>query len=164
LNLSPDKDQRFTSRSLRDTQSGEGSDTSRRCILLVEDNESDAFLVAQALKEHRVQADLTVLRDGEEAFDFIDAVQNGLRRCPDLIILDLKLPKKTGHEVLAKMRSTGTCSEVPVVVLSSSAALLDMTESRRLGVVRHIQKPVNLDEFMRIGAVLKALLSGIPLT
>ena len=80
--------------------------------------------------------------------------------CPDLFILDLKLPKKSGHEILAKMRSTGTCSEVPVVVLSSSAALLDTKESKRLNVIRDIQKPLNLEDFMRIGAVLKALLSG----
>jgi len=133
-------------------------------IVLVEDNESDAFLVGQALREHSVRAELTVLRDGEEAFHFLDAVDNGLKQCPDLFILDLKLPKKTGHEVLARMRSTGACSEVPVVVLSSSLALLDTKESKRLGVVRHIQKPLNLDEFIRIGAVLKAVLNGIPLT
>jgi DNA-binding response OmpR family regulator len=164
LNLSPEEGQRFTSRSPDNKQSGESSDTKQPCILLVEDNESDSFLVRQALKEHGVQAELTVLRDGEEAFDFIDAVENGLKKCPDLLILDLKLPKKSGHEVLTKMRSTATCSQVPVVVLSSSAAVLDINESKRLGVVRHIQKPLNLEDFMRIGAVLKTLLSSTPLT
>jgi CheY-like chemotaxis protein len=160
LNLSSDEGQRFTSRFLNNTQSTKGGDTKLPCILLIEDNEADSFLVEQALVENDVRAELMVLRDGEEALTFIDAVENGRMKCPDLIVLDLNLPKKSGHEVLAKMRSTDTCREVPVVVLSSSVVLVDTNESKRLGVVRHIQKPPNFEQFMRVGAVLKALLSG----
>jgi CheY-like chemotaxis protein len=160
LNLSSDEAQRFTSRFLTNSQSTEGGDTKLPSILLIEDNEADAFLVEQALMEHDVRAELIVLRDGEAASNFIDAVENDRTKCPNLIVLDLNLPKKSGHEVLAKMRSSGTCREVPVVVLSSSVMNLDTKESERLGVVRHLQKPPNLQEFMRVGAVLKALLSS----
>jgi chemotaxis family two-component system response regulator Rcp1 len=164
LNLSSDEGQRFTSRFLNNRQSTEGGDTKLPCILLIEDNEADSFLVEQALVENDVRAELMVLRDGEEAVEFIDAVDNGRMKCPDLIVLDLNLPKKSGHEVLAKMRSADTCREVPVVVLSSSVVLIDTNESKRLGarlgVVRHIQKPANLEQFIRVGAVLKAVLSG----
>jgi CheY-like chemotaxis protein len=101
-----------------------------------------------------------VLGDGDEAMQFIDAVEGGFMNCPDLIVLDINLPKKSGHEVLGRMRSSGKCAHVPVVVLSSSTALSDMLESKRLGVVRHIQKPTDLEAFLGIGGVLKSLLSG----
>jgi CheY-like chemotaxis protein len=160
LNLSSDEDRRSSSRFPHKEQSAESIDKSGPSILLIEDNEADAFLVQQALKEHDVRATIEILRDGQQASDFIDAIENGIMKCPDLMILDLNLPKKSGHEVLAKMRSSGTCREVPVVILSSSAVVSDRNESKRLGAVRHIQKPSDLAAFMSIGGVLKALLSG----
>jgi CheY-like chemotaxis protein len=160
LNLSSDEDRRFSSRFPHEEQSAESIDKSRPSILLIEDNEADVFLVEQALKEHDVRAAVKVLRDGQQASDFIDAIENGVMKCPDLMILDLNLPKKSGHEVLAKMRSSGTCRQVPVVILSSSTVISDINESKRLGVVHHIQKPSDLATFMSIGGVLKALLSG----
>ncbi len=160
MNLGSDEDRRSSSRFLPDEQPDERSGTHRPCILLIEDNSADAFLVEAALKENDVQAELRVVRDGEEAFELVDAIDQGLSSCPDLVVLDLNLPKKSGHEVLRKMRESAACRDVPVVILSSSALMAETDESKRLGVARHIQKPVNLAEFMRIGAVLKAILSG----
>jgi two-component system, chemotaxis family, response regulator Rcp1 len=162
LNLSSDEERRSSSRFRPGKQTDAGNAATPVRILLIEDNEGDAFLVAEALKENGVQAELKVIRDGEEAFAFIDAADYGLEQSPDLVVLDLNLPKKSGHEILAKMREGGAFREVPVVILSSSAVVSETENSKRLGVVRHLQKPSNLEEFMRIGAVLKALLaSGI---
>jgi CheY-like chemotaxis protein len=129
-------------------------------ILLIEDNAADVYLVEQALQAHHVEAPLTVLRDGEQGLRFIEAVESGLMECPALIVLDLNLPKVPGHQILARMRSTSTCSKVPVIVLSSSKAPADTQESKRLDVQRHIQKPATFDEFMQIGAVFKAFFTG----
>jgi CheY-like chemotaxis protein len=160
LNPTWDEDPPFSSQFPRLDQSAETSDETIRSILLIEDNSADVLLVQQALQEHDVRAALTVLRDGEEAMRFIDAVEGGFMNCPDLIVLDINLPKKSGYEVLGRMRSSGKCAHVPVVVLSSSTAFADMLESKRLGVVRHIQKPTDLEAFLRIGGVLKSLLGG----
>lgn len=160
MNLNWDEDQRLSSQFRDKSHSAESEDANRPSILLIEDNEADAFLVQQALKQHDVRANLRVLQDGGQASDFFDAVQNGMMTCPDLVILDLNLPKLSGHEVLQKMRNGNTCREVPVVVLSSSAVFADTKESKRLGVACHIQKPSDFEEFMKIGAVLKSLLTG----
>jgi CheY-like chemotaxis protein len=159
LNRSSDEERRSSSGFRPGKQTDADNAAAPLRILLIEDNEGDAFLVGEALKENDVEAELKVIRDGQDAFAFIDAADSGLERCPDLVVLDLNLPKKSGHEILAKMRESGTCREVPVVILSSSAVVSETEESKRLGVVRHIQKPSNLEEFMRIGAVLKALLA-----
>jgi two-component system, chemotaxis family, response regulator Rcp1 len=159
LNLSSDEERRSSSRFRPGKQTDADDAATPLRILLIEDNEGDVFLIGESLKENDVQAELKVIRDGQDAFAFIDAADSGLERCPDLVVLDLNLPKRSGHEILAKMRESGTCREVPVVILSSSAVVSETEESKRLGVVRHIQKPSNLEEFMRIGAVLKALLA-----
>ncbi|MGH9633004.1 MAG: response regulator [Bryobacteraceae bacterium] len=130
------------------------------CILLVEDNPADVTLVREALEEHRVDCNLVVLRDGEEAVEFIEQVDEGDAACPQLVILDLNLPKKTGREVLERMRTSPVCGRVPVAILSSSDAARDKEVTARLGVSRYIRKPSNLDEFLRIGGILKDLLTA----
>jgi CheY-like chemotaxis protein len=163
LNLSSDEDRRSSSPFPDNTHTDERNATKPHCILLIEDSKADALLVEEALKENDVVAELRVIRDGEQAINFVEAIERGFEPCPDLVVLDLNLPRKSGHDVLRRMRETETCKNVPVVILSSSAIAGETEESKRLGVLHHIQKPATLGEFMRIGSVLKELLGG-PIT
>src|SRR4051812_9690862 len=94
-----------------------------RTILLAEDNPADVFLVREALAAHALQVNLHVVKDGEAAIRFIEAVdQADDLRCPELVLLDLNLPKKSGLEVLATLRRSIKCAKVPVAIISSSRA------------------------------------------
>ena len=121
-------------------------------ILLVEDNPSDAELAMRALKKNNLANKLVVVTDGEEALDFIFArgkfsdrkIENG----PKVILLDLKLPKVDGMEVLRAIRNDLRTRVIPVVVLTSSKEEKDIIESYRLGVNSYIVKPVDFDKFL----------------
>ena len=129
-------------------------------ILLVEDNPADAGLVREALEEHGVEGELVVLTDGESAIRFIRALDAQSIACPDLVIIDLNLPKRPGRDVLECVRQSVWCGHVPVVILSSSDAKEDRAETLRLGASRYIRKPSRLEEFMSLGAIFKAMLEG----
>jgi CheY-like chemotaxis protein len=126
--------------------------------LLVEDNPADVLLIREALEEHSIRADIYVLSDGEKAVRFVENESREVAP-PDLVILDLNLPRKTGREVLQHIRASQTLGKVRVVVLSSSDAPRDMEESFRLGITKYIRKPSSLREFMKIGGVLRELLT-----
>jgi two-component system, response regulator len=121
-------------------------------ILLVEDNPSDAELALRALKKNHLANNVVVVTDGEEALDFIFArsafshrkVENG----PKVILLDLKLPKVDGLEVLRAVKGDPRTRVIPVVVLTSSREECDIVESYRLGVNSYIVKPVDFDKFV----------------
>jgi two-component system, response regulator len=121
-------------------------------ILLVEDNPSDAELALRALKKNHLANNVVVVTDGEEALDFIFArgafshrqVENG----PKVILLDLKLPKVDGLEVLRAVKGDPRTKVIPVVVLTSSREERDIIESYRLGVNSYIVKPVDFDKFV----------------
>ncbi len=121
-------------------------------ILLVEDNPNDAELALRALKKHHLANRLVHVADGEEALDFLFArgafshrqIENG----PKVIILDLKLPKVDGLEVLQIMKNDPRTKIIPVVVLTSSKEEKDVIESYRLGVNSYIVKPVDFDKFI----------------
>jgi CheY-like chemotaxis protein len=152
-------DQRFTLRS----RSKGGSPPAREAvsIVLAEDNPGDVRLVREALEEHGVEGQLILFKDGAKAIRFIQDVDQGLAEAPDLAVIDLNLPKRTGRDVLECLRASNKCSNVPVVILSSSDAAEDRAECQRLGVSRYIRKPSHLDEFLGIGAVLREML-GLP--
>jgi len=116
-------------------------------------------LVKEALTENGLQVQLYVISDGEKAVEFIDEIDSAQRPCPDLIVLDLNLPKRTGFEVLARVRASTQCGARPVVILSSSGATEDRDETARLGATRYIKKPSDLEEFIAIGGVFKDLLT-----
>lgn len=124
----------------------------------MEDNPADVLLIREALEEHSIRADIYVLSDGEKAVRFVESEAKDLPN-PDLIILDLNLPRKTGKEVLQHIRASEKLGAVRVVVLSSSDAPRDMEESFRLGITRYIRKPSSLPEFMKIGGMLRELLA-----
>jgi chemotaxis family two-component system response regulator Rcp1 len=120
-------------------------------ILLVEDNPGDARLVKEALKDGKVLNELHVVSDGVEALDFLrrrgryaDAIH------PDLILLDLNLPKKSGHEVLAEIKDDPELKRIPVVVLTVSKAEEDIMITYNLHGNCFITKPIDFDQFVHV--------------
>jgi len=121
-------------------------------ILLVEDNPHDAEMAIRALKKNNLANNVLHVADGEEALDFIFArgaysgrnIENG----PKVILLDLKLPKVDGLEVLKAVKSDERTKIIPVIALTSSTEESDIIESYRLGVNSYIVKPVNFDKFV----------------
>jgi CheY-like chemotaxis protein len=121
-------------------------------ILLVEDNPNDAELAMRALKKNKLANNVIRVSDGEEALDFIFARGQFKTRerlnIPRLILLDLKLPKVDGLELLKIIKADPVTKLIPVVVLTSSKEEKDMIESYRLGVNSYIVKPVDFDKFI----------------
>ena len=117
-------------------------------ILLVEDNPYDAELTLEALRNHRLANRIHVARDGAEALDFLfPADAAGQPNHPKVILLDLKLPKVDGLEVLRRVKTDPRTRLIPVVVLTSSREERDIVESYRLGVNSYIVKPVDFPQF-----------------
>ena len=117
-------------------------------ILLVEDNPDDVDLTVEAFKENGFSHELFVVEDGLEALAFLrrqGAYDKAPR--PDLILLDLNLPKRSGHEVLAAIKTDPLLSAIPVVVLTSSAAESDVRRSYELSANGYVTKPAGLEEF-----------------
>ena len=124
-------------------------------ILLVEDNIGDIRLTQEAFKEIKINNVLHVVRDGEEAMKFLNHEGNYEDSPrPDLVLLDLNLPKKDGREVLAEIKSDPVLHRIPVVVLTTSDAETDIVKSYDLHANSYITKPVGLKAFV---AVIKAL-------
>ncbi len=120
-------------------------------ILLVEDNPNDVELALHALKKNNLTNRIEVVRDGEEALEFIfgKGVNSDLpnEQRPKVILLDLKLPKVDGLEVLKRLKSDPQTRSIPVVMLTSSREERDIIESYRLGVNSYIVKPVDFEQF-----------------
>ncbi|PKN61988.1 MAG: two-component system response regulator [Deltaproteobacteria bacterium HGW-Deltaproteobacteria-15] len=120
-------------------------------IVLVEDNPFDVELTLHALEKHNLANCVKVLNDGQEALDYIlTRCVPGGTGCPHLVLLDLKLPKIDGLEVLQRIRSNEDTKLLPVVVLTSSAEDRDRVESYKLGVNSYIVKPVGFDTFAKV--------------
>lgn len=118
-----------------------------KSILLVEDNADDEQLTLRAMRQSDVPNIIRVARDGAEALDMLFGEVAGAHP-PDLILLDLKLPKVSGLEVLQKIRSHEKTRTLPVVVLTSSDEERDIVESYNLGANSYIRKPVDFDQFI----------------
>jgi len=120
-------------------------------ILLVEDNLGDARLTEEALKEGKVRNNLHHARDGVEAMEFLERKgEHKNKPRPDLVLLDLNLPRKDGREVLADMRKNPELKTIPVVVLTTSEAEQDVVRTYELCANCYITKPVDLEKFITI--------------
>ena len=121
-------------------------------ILVVEDNPDDEELTIRALKKRNLANDIVVVRDGAEAVDYLLAqgsyADRDITDTPAVVLLDLKLPKMDGLEVLKRIRENGPTRLVPVVILTSSDEEKDLIESYRLGANSYVRKPVDFDQFM----------------
>ena len=124
-------------------------------ILLVEDSPSDIRLTQEALKESTLRNTLHVVKDGDEALDYLHRRGDyaDVRR-PDLVLLDLNLPSLDGREVLARLKKDGDLKHIPVVVLTGSINPLDETRARSLGATAVYKKPGDLDD---LGEVVKEI-------
>lgn len=115
----------------------------------------------ESLNEHGVPGELVVIPDGESAINFIESLGAEQTGCPDLVIIDLNLPRASGLSVLETMRQSVKCRDAIVVILSSSDIEKDRNEAVRLGATRYIRKPLRLEEFLSLGAVFKTMLGSI---
>jgi len=116
-------------------------------ILLVEDNQDDVELTLHALRKENLANHIHVARDGEEALEFLHHNGNSLAYPPKLVLLDLKLPKIEGMEVLKQLKSDPRTKHIPVVILTSSKEERDLFNGYHLGANSYIQKPVDFAQF-----------------
>ena len=134
-------------------------DDDGRPILLVEDNPNDVLLIRRAFKKAGIENPLTVLTDGDQAIrylahegEYADPEQSP---APAVILLDLKLPRRSGHEVLAWLKSRPVLRRTPVVVLTSSAQRQDVNQCYDVGANSYLVKPVQFDDLLRLVDLLK---------
>ncbi len=133
---------------------------STKVILLVEDNPDDELLTLRALKKTGVQNEVVVARDGVEALDYLFASGPHAGRdpavMPQLILLDLKLPRVGGLEVLKRLRSDKRTRLLPVVILTSSREQRDMLDGYGLGANSYVRKPVSFEQFVKAAELLRS--------
>jgi two-component system, chemotaxis family, response regulator Rcp1 len=128
-------------------------------VFLVEDNPADIFFVRTALQSEGIDSDVLVAQDGEKAIAFVETVDSDPEApCPQVILLDLNLPRTSGMEVLRCVKRSARFSDVPVIIVTSSVAATDRAEAASLGANGYFLKPQNLDEYMKLGSIVKAVL------
>ncbi len=120
-------------------------------ILLVEDNEGDIILTTEALEEGKINNSISVVKDGWEAVQFLEK-KNGYEGAvtPDLILLDINLPKLNGHEVLNHIKSNPDLTHIPVVMLTTSSSEVDVMKSYKNHANCYITKPVDVNNFLDV--------------
>jgi CheY-like chemotaxis protein len=120
-------------------------------ILLVEDNKGDVGLIEEVFEEAKIRNRFHTAEDGEEAMLYLRGKEKfSDSRRPDLILLDLNLPKKNGHEVLREVKEDINLKNIPVVILTSSSAEMDITRAYGLHANAYITKPLDFDQFMKV--------------
>ena len=130
-----------------------------RRLLVVEDNPTDALLLRRALTEHGVDYEMVVVGDGEEAIEYLEKCKGAK---PELIIVDLNLPKEDGIEVLKVYRGSPSFIETQMVILTSSDSPSERQRAEIIGVDAYLRKPIELDAFLALGGTLKKLLELPP--
>lgn len=124
-------------------------------ILLVEDSRADARLIVEVFKEERIAVDVEIVRDGEAAMSYLRREgEYSEKPLPDLILLDLNMPKKDGREVLAEVKADEHLKSIPIVILTTSQSEEDILKSYNLQASCYVTKPIDLEQFTKI---IKAL-------
>lgn len=125
-------------------------------ILLVEDNEGDILLTTEALQEGKICNKVSVVRDGEEALGFLDRTgKYAAAEVPDLILLDVNLPRKNGHEVLQYVKTNENIKHIPVIMLTTSSSDADVKKSYNNHANCYITKPVESESFLNVVASIE---------
>jgi CheY-like chemotaxis protein len=120
-------------------------------ILLVEDNEGDIIITLDALSEGKIINDVTVIKNGWDAIQFLERKGNHIHaRYPDLILLDVNLPKMNGHEVLHAIKNNIALKHIPVIILTTSSSEKDVLEAYKNHANCFITKPVEADDFLKV--------------
>jgi CheY-like chemotaxis protein len=119
-------------------------------ILIVEDSPSDVRLIREALRDSEFVVHLSVCKDGVEALEYLERSKTSQAGLPDLILLDLNLPLKTGHEVLTEIKRDARLKKIPVVIMTSSADEKDLAAAYDLNANCYIRKPLDLPEYVRV--------------
>jgi len=120
-------------------------------VLLVEDSLADATLILEVLKEEKIAAEVHVARDGIEAMQYLEKEgEHADAATPDLVILDLNLPRMDGREVLFRMKKMPSLDKIPIVILTTSQSEEDITSSYQLQASCYVSKPIDLDQFVKI--------------
>lgn len=135
-----------------------GNDFRQFSLLLVEDSPSDVFLVEEAMKEEGLSCHLEVADDGEKAIRILDDVDAGSHGRPNLLLVDLNVPRQNGTTVLERLRQSPVCGQTPVVMMSTSDTLAERRRAFDLGATEYFCKPSSLTEFMRLGKLVRRLL------
>jgi CheY-like chemotaxis protein len=132
-------------------------------IVVAEDNEPDVFLIEESIKQLALGCRVHMLKDGDEVMRFVDQLDtNETARLPDVILLDLNLPKRSGKELLMYLRKRPRCAGLPVIVMSSSDSENDRALAAEWGARAYFRKPVDLEQFLKIGELIRSvLLSGV---
>jgi len=117
-------------------------------ILLIEDNDGDIMLTIEAFEESRIVNKITVIKDGKEAINFFEGLSKK-DKIPSLVLLDVNLPKMSGHEVLVYIKNSERYKSIPVIMLTTSSSEKDISESYRNHVNCFITKPIEVGDFMR---------------
>jgi len=128
-------------------------------ILLVEDNAGDVELVREALDEAKLPHILLIATDFDEAKEYLDGSPDGFPR-PDVLLMDLNLPQGSGLELLRMIRERPEWQPIPVIVVSSSNAERDREQAVRFGAVHYFRKPSDLNEFMKLGPIVRKWLQS----
>jgi chemotaxis family two-component system response regulator Rcp1 len=134
-----------------------------RCmrVLIVEDNKADARLVRALLEETGMPTQITLVGDGEKAIQVMESAAKGNGHAPDLVLLDINLPKKNGHEVLASIRDSASIANTFIAMCSGSSSCEDIRRSRNNGANAYLLKPMGLEEMEEIVARLRNILISL---
>lgn len=129
-------------------------------ILLAEDNPGDVLLFEEALKTRGIPCEIVIAEDGHKAITMLDAASNEDGARPDLIVLDVNLPKYNGDTVLREARKRDSLAGIPIIMLTSSVSPADKEAAIGLGASLYIQKSSNLDELLEVGRLVEGILLG----
>jgi chemotaxis family two-component system response regulator Rcp1 len=162
LRLLPDESEPKQASPLPAAPGAQSVPVSKVIALLAEDNRADALLIEDAIAAYNLPIELHIVEDGEEAFAFIQRVEaDEATACPQMVLLDLNLPRRSGKEVLHFLRGSRRCKDIPVLVVSSSDMSKDRTDVGQLGADYYFRKPSNYDEFLKVGEVLKTIIERV---